>query len=70
MGVTPSIGSLQTVRGERHFTEAFDKERTGTCSKVEFKIGLERSVSVCVFPTTSHLFLRSLQWLSCCTVLL
>lgn len=35
---------LEPLPGERHFTEKFDKDRTGTCSKVEFKIGLERQV--------------------------
>ena len=73
MGDSRSIGSLQTVRGERHFTEAFDKDRTGTCSKVEFKIGLERSVSTYVFCglAASSIFppVASLLYCGPCTVL-
>ncbi|CAM9950179.1 unnamed protein product [Scytosiphon promiscuus] len=33
--------SLDTLAGERHFTTKFDTDRAGTCSKVEFKLGLE-----------------------------
>lgn len=37
-----STSGIDSLRGEEHFTETFDKGRTGTCSKVEFKLGLER----------------------------
>eukprot|EP00903_Cladosiphon_okamuranus_P016056 g14823.t1 len=54
----PGLGSvlsfdgigLEPLPGEKHFTENFDKDRTGTCSKVEFKIGLESFLHEAGYP--------------------
>ncbi|CAB1100557.1 unnamed protein product [Ectocarpus sp. CCAP 1310/34] len=42
--------TLEVLPGERHFTEKFDRDKTGTCSKVEFKIGLESFLREVGYP--------------------
>ncbi|CBJ33282.1 C2H2 zinc finger protein [Ectocarpus siliculosus] len=52
LGSTSSLvrSTLEALPGERHFTEKFDRDRTGTCSKVEFKIGLESFLREAGYP--------------------
>ncbi|CAM9499132.1 unnamed protein product, partial [Ectocarpus sp. 12 AP-2014] len=52
LGPTSSLvrSTLEALPGERHFTEKFDRDRTGTCSKVEFKIGLESFLREVGYP--------------------
>ncbi|CAM9504447.1 unnamed protein product, partial [Ectocarpus fasciculatus] len=52
LGPTSALArsTLESLPGEKHFTEKFDRDRTGTCSKVEFKIGLESFLREVGYP--------------------